>query len=296
VRGTIEASATVIYLMDFRNPDLSLRAPGKFKIDEEQCQDVPAWWLMKKKKTMYHTGVGHPESVRTMMPFLLSPLNSAKHIKKQEPIFADIQAYLLTLEAPKYPFAIDKKLAAHGEQLFLKNCAKCHGVYGPDATYPSKVIPLETIGTDARLANGAPPDFVDHYAKSWLGEEKGKDGKPFPAQPIHGYQAPPLDGVWATAPYFHNGSVPTLYHVLNSKARPKFFTRSHRAEKEDYDADNVGLKITVLNEAPDAKAPGHEQRKVYDTTKPGRANTGHTFGDSLSEDQRRAVIEYLKTL
>ena len=66
---------------------------------------------------------------------------------------------------------------------------------------------------------------------------KEGDGKPVRA--TAGYQAPPLDGVWATAPYFHNGSVPTLAGVLNSKARPKVFTRSYHTGEEDYDKDKV---------------------------------------------------------
>jgi hypothetical protein len=111
-----------------------------------------------------------------------------------------------------------------------------------------------------------------------------------------GYQAPPLDGVWATAPYFHNGSVPTVYQVLNSKARPKVYTRSYRTEKEDYDPTRLGWKITVLDGSPDSKLSGFERRKIYDTTQPGRGNSGHPFGDKLTDDERMAVIEYLKTL
>jgi hypothetical protein len=52
----------------------------------------------------------------------------------------------------------------------------------------------------------------------------------------------------------------------------------------------------VLERGPAAAAPAHERRKVYDTTQPGRSNAGHTFGDDLTEDERRALIEYLKTL
>ena len=56
-------------------------------------------------------------------------------------------------------------------------------------------------------------------------------------------------------------------------------------------------KIQALDAAPDpAKTTPLELRKVYDTTKPGRGNGGHTFGDRLSEEERLAVIEYLKTL
>ena len=296
VRGTVEATAGVTFLMEFRKPDLSLRIPTNLKIKDDLIEDVPAWWLMKKKKTMYHTGAGHAQSVRTMMPFLLTPLNSADYIKRLEPTFADIQAYLLSLDPPPYPFRIDRTLAADGRELFSQHCAKCHGTYGPDGKYPSKVVPLDTIGTDRRLAEGTTPEIAEHYLKSWFAQEEGADGKLFPAQTIRGYQAPPLDGVWATAPYFHNGSVPTIYHVLNSKARPKLFTRSYGTAEEDYDTEKLGLKFTILEQVPDAKLPPLERRKIYDTTLPGRGNSGHTFGDVLTEAERRAVIEYLKTL
>ena len=102
--------------------------------------------------------------------------------------------------------------------------------------------------------------------------------------------------MWATAPYFHNGSVPTLEHVLNSKSRPAIYTRSFRTGVEDYDPVKVGWKITVLDRPADPKLPAHERRKIYDTTQPGRGNAGHPFGDKLTNEERRAVIEYLKTL
>src|SRR5262249_18382497 len=129
VRGTLEATAVVTFLMEFRNPDLSLRVPTSVNIKDDLCEDVPAWWHLKRKKTMYHTGAGHARSVRTMMPFLLSPLNSAARIKELEPVFADIQAYLLSLEPPKYPFPIDRTLAVRGHNFFQQHCAKCHGTY-----------------------------------------------------------------------------------------------------------------------------------------------------------------------
>ena len=224
---------------------------------------------------------------------LFTPLNSADYIKKQEQAFADISAFLLSLEAPRYPFPIDAALASRGKGVFKENCARCHGA---DGHYPNKIVPLDEIGTDPLLQQAVTPAFVEIFNKSWLAREIGEDGKPIQATHHKGYQAPPLDGVWATAPYFHNSSSPTVYHVLNSKARPRFFTRSYRTGKEDYDPVNLGWKITVLDRGADAKAIGYERRKIYDTTQPGQANGGHTFGDDLSEDERMAVIEYLKTL
>ena len=63
-----------------------------------------------------------------------------------------------------------------------------------------------------------------------------------------------------------------------------------------YDAEKLGWKVQVMERGPGANVPAFERRKVYDTTQPGRGNGGHTFGDELTEEQRRAVIEYLKTL
>src|SRR5262249_50017588 len=149
---------------------------------------------------------------------------------------------------------------------------------------------------DATLARSLTKKNMEIFNRTWFAQERSADGGWYGVAETPGYQAPPLDGVWATAPYFHNASVPTIYHVLNSRARPKIFARSYRSEKEDYDTERVGWKITVLDRPPDPKLPASERRKIYDTSLPGRGNTGHTFGDELTEDQRRAVIEYLKTL
>jgi mono/diheme cytochrome c family protein len=297
-RGTSEAGNFAVFLLTFRYPDLKLRIPPrKVELRENLCEDVPAWWLLKKKRTMYHTGTTHARSVRSLMQFMLIPTVGPETFAKEEPTFADIQAYLLSLSPPKYPFPIDRALAKKGEALFNRTCATCHGTYGEKWTYPNKVVPLDEIGTDRARYESFGREWADYYNKSWFAQEKRPDGKVgYPAAMTAGYQAPPLDGIWATAPYFHNGSVPTVYHVLNSKARPKIFTRSFRTDKEDYDAVNLGWKVRVLERGPDPQLPAYERRKAYDTTQPGRGNGGHSFGDELTEAQRRAVIEYLKTL
>lgn len=293
VRGTSEAAGMAVYLFSFRNPDLSIRFDRhQFDLKDDLCEDVPAWWLLKKKKTMYHTGSSNARSVRSIMQFMLSPTNSLATFEKEETVFRDIQAYLLSLEAPKYPFPIDGKLAEKGHALFGENCAKCHGTYGPNGTYPNKVIALKTIGTDPNRFNGLPAKLGELYNESWFAKEKIEGAATVETA---GYQAPPLDGVWATAPYFHNGSVPTLYHVLNSKTRPNLFTRSYRTDEADYDKTKVGWKVEVLSAVP-KDLGAYQQRKVYDTTQPGRSNRGHTFADGLTDDQRWAIVEYLKTL
>jgi mono/diheme cytochrome c family protein len=292
VRGTSEAVAFAVFLLGFREEDLTVRLPRlELGVRDDMVVDTPAWWLFKKKKTMYQTGNTDTRSVRALMQFMMSPLNGPATFHKAEPDFKDIREYLLSIKAPKYPLSINRQLAAKGEVLFRDNCSRCHGTYGEKWTYPNRMVPLKEIGTDPRRYQGSTKAFGEYYNKGWFsGDYKIR-------LETGGYQAPPLDGIWATAPYLHNGSVPTLYHLLNSKTRPKLFTRSYRTDRDAYDEDRVGWKVQVLKEAPDpTKTPAHELRKVYDTTQSGRGNGGHTYGDRLSEDERRAVIEYLKTL
>jgi hypothetical protein len=297
VRGTIEAGAMAVYLFGLREPDLHLRkSPLDLELHDDLCEDVPAWWLMKKKKTMYYTGGGDTRSVRTLMQFMLSPLNSPSSITREEATFRDIRAYLLSLEPPKYPFPINPPLAKKGQEIFEATCSRCHGTYGEKWTYPNRIVPIKEIGTDPRRFEGLSKKFGDYYNSTWFAREKGEEG--YKGIFTEGYQAPPLDGIWATAPYFHNGSAPTVHDVLCSKGRPKAFTRSFRTDEADYDKEKLGWKVQVLDvDGPaDPKLPAIERRKVYDTTQPGRGNGGHTFGDKLTEEQRMAVIEYLKTL
>jgi hypothetical protein len=298
VRGTTEAGTMAVFLLGMRNPDLSLKPWTDFGLHDDMCEDTPAWWLLKKKKTMYWTGSTDTRSVRSLMQFMMSPLNGPDAFRKAEPDFADIRAFILSLEAPKYPLPINEKLAATGKELFESTCSRCHGTYGKDWTYPNKVIPIDEIGTDRRRYDGIPATAGDLYNRSWFAREKpGLFSDGYQGNTTAGYQAPPLDGIWATAPYFHNGSAPTVYHVLNSKARPKVFTRSYKTDLDAYDSKHLGWKITELPAAPDVKKMAPiEARKIYDTTQPGRANTGHTFGDRLTDDERFAIIEYLKTL
>jgi mono/diheme cytochrome c family protein len=297
-RGTSEAASMSVYLLGYRNPDLSLHMPPRnLGVRDDMCDDVPAWWLLKKKKTMYYTGSTDSRSVRSLMQFMLLPHNLRSTFEKEEATFRDIQAYILSLEAPKYPYPIDRPLARKGEALFNRTCAKCHGTYGEDWTYPNKIVPIDEIGTDRRRYDGLSKEFGELYNRSWFAREKaGWLGNEYQTKATAGYLAPPLDGVWATAPYFHNGSAPTLYHVLKSKSRPRIFTRSFRTDAEAYDTVNVGWKVKVLSCGADAKMTPYQRRLIYDTTQPGRGNGGHTFGDELTEEQRRAVIEYLKTL
>ena len=97
-----------------------------------------------------------------------------------------------------------------------------------------------------------------------------------------GYEARPLNGIWATAPYLHNGSVASLYELLlPPEERLKTFT----VGTYEYDPVHVGYRT-------EATFGG----KLFDTDLPGNHNTGHNYGTDLTPDQRMDLIAYLKTL
>ena len=290
-RGTNEAGAFGVYLLGFRSPDLTFKPQlTDLGLKDDSVEDVPAWWLLKKKKTMYFPGDADSRSVRALMQFMMHPLTTPADFKKHEPAFRDIQQYLLSLEPPKYPGPIDRDRAEKGRVVFGDHCAKCHGDYGDAPTYPNQIVPIDKIGTDPNRFRNIGEKYHRAYSESWFGKE-GPTGKGLVKSV--GYQAPPLDGIWATAPYFHNGSVPTLEGVLNSPTRPRRFTRSFLNRKDDYDFDRVGWKVTETDALPNSE---FERRKIYDTSNSGRSNAGHRYGDDLTPDERKAVIEYLKTL
>lgn len=298
VRGTSEAVGMGVFLLGLRAPDLSPRLPRvELGLHDDICSDVPAWWHLKKKRTMYHTGGSDARSVRSLMQFMMGSLSGPQAFIKEEAAFRDIQAYMKNMEVPKYPLPIDRDRAAVGKKVFEQNCSKCHGAYGENPTYPNRIVKLDEIGTDPNRFNGLTAAFGEYYNRTWFAKERtGWIYDDFAARPTDGYQAPPLDGIWATAPYLHNGSVPTVYHLLKSDERPRLYTRSFRTGKEDYDAEKLGWKITLLDAPPSDALPAIERRRVYDTSQPGRRNTGHVYGDHLTDAERRAVIEYLKTL
>ncbi|MBV8554519.1 MAG: c-type cytochrome [Planctomycetaceae bacterium] len=288
-RGTVNAGMLSAVLLSVRNADLSMRRfplPLGANLPE---LDVPAWWLLGKKSTMYYDGRTDARSVRANMQFLLGE-KSLQELKDLEPTFRDIQAWLKSLKPPRYPFPRDAARADRGKVVFEKACAKCHGTYGPDGTYPNAIVELKVIGTDPARALGLSDRLVAHYNETWFGEEYAVD------EQMIGYQAPPLDGVWATAPYLHNGSVPTLAALLKSSDRPARFKRPPSTDFAYYDQVNVGWKYEVVTEPPSPGLPPFEARFIYDTARFGLGNGGHTFGDKLSNDERLDLIEYLKTL
>jgi hypothetical protein len=105
-----------------------------------------------------------------------------------------------------------------------------------------------------------------------------------------GYKARPLNGIWATAPYLHNGSVPTLYDLL---LPPDDRPRSFWVGSREFDPAKVGFVTTESTE----NSFLYRTRDVDGRMIDGNSNVGHDYGSAqLTEDDRQALIAYLKTL
>ena len=156
-------------------------------------------------------------------------------------------------------------------------------------TYPETIVPIAELGTDPVRLGALSVAHREHLKTTWMTRYGADETFTDPG----GYVAPPLDGVWATAPYFHNGSVPTLWHVLHPDARPAVWRRDRTAD--GYDHARVGLAVEELKAVPTLADPS-ARREVYNASRPGKSAAGHDFPASLTEDEKRAVLEYLKTL
>lgn len=266
---------------------------------------VPPWWRMVKKNALFNLSEGRGDHARFMLAASMLCADSVDELNFIDQYAPDVRAYLSSLTPPEYPFEIDLELAKHGRPIFEANCAECHGSYGLDGQYPNKVVPIEVVNTDAKLMEIATDEVGQRYAEwfnaSWYGELSE-------VAPAKGYVAPPLDGIWATAPYLHNGSVPNIQLLLNSGQRPTLWRHvaTDANDPETYDTINVGWKyepISIGSITGSSQVDNKRERisdlndnRVYDTRREGYTMSGHTFGDGLSKAERQAVIEYLKTL
>ncbi len=286
VRGVNPAGKLAVVLDAHRNSsDLTWSTNPLYPIPQEVIpSDVPAWWLTKKKNALYYAGIGRGDHAKTIMAASVLTLQDAEQAAEIDSHFPDVLAYLKSIEPPDYPEMIDATKIANGKEVFNIHCAKCHGTYGANETYPNLLVDLDNIQTDPLLAvsNYGLGQFVDSYNNSWFGQ--GENAARL--VPSNGYVAPPLDGVWATAPYLHNGSIPTLEDLLNSEQRPTYWERSF--ESDDFDYQKVGWHYENRTAGGDPN--------IYDTTLPGYGNDGHFYGDKLDAADRSDLIEYLKTL
>jgi mono/diheme cytochrome c family protein len=189
----------------------------------------------------------------------------------------------------RYPGAIDEALAARGHDRFETTCSRCHGSYEKlagetRALYRERIVPLDVVGTDPARADAVTPAFVE--AANAFPLTRGL------AQVRHtgGYVPPVLVDVWARGLFGHAGQWPSLEVLgMAPEKRPKRFIVDTEGK---YDLERVGVRYEVPA-ATRALRPGEYE---YDGGEPGLGVGGHPFLANLAPEDRRAVIEYLKTL
>lgn len=284
--GTTNAVMFGVALGIYRDPDMEVIPPKANVKLVDHDMDAPPWWNVHKKSRLYIDGFA-PKSHRVIMQFMMLPSNDGERFRGWEEDYRHILAYIDSLRPPRYPFPIDTALAKRGRQAFEQHCSTCHGTYGDDWTYPEVTVPIDEIGTDPVRLQSLTPLHRQWMAKGWMSRFGADAVETDPG----GYVAPPLDGIWASAPYFHNGSVPTLWHILNPSERPVVWERT----SDEFDQSRVGLSVREVDEVP-PDAPPRELRRLFDTRRFGKSATGHLFPDRLTDDEKRAVLEYLKTL
>ncbi|SMP37754.1 Cytochrome c [Neorhodopirellula lusitana] len=293
--GTTNAVVFGMGLMHFRNEDLEVidKPPASFTHHD---MDAPPWWHFYKRPYIYIDGFAQ-KGHRGLMQFMLVPENGPDFFATHENDFRHVYAYLSSLRPPQYPHPTNASLAQTGKHLFEQNCADCHGTYGHAteaeniAAYPNHRVPIDEIGTDPVRLRALPAAGRLKYSKSWFANVGQADEQTTIVNP-EGYVAPPLDGAWASAPYFHNGSVPTLWHVLHPEQRPEIWHRT----SEKLDPSKVGLSVETVNRVPLENPDVAVRRNHFDTRRFGKSAAGHTYPNVLTEDEKTAVLEYLKTL
>ena len=209
----------------------------------------------------------------------------------------EVEALFEKFLPPAYPFAIDRSRARQGGEVFARACCGCHGRYRKDALgFPifeaPRHIPWEIVRTDTQRLRAMTTEFRRLVAASPLSDLIQATTLP------PGYFAPRLEGVWARFPYLHNASVPSIRALLTRPPRrPTVW--SLRDAGALYRFDPIGVGLTVPN--PGSREELQRQaergcRDVYSVRRLGHSNQGHWFGTDLSEEDKVALIEYLKTL
>lgn len=223
-----------------------------------------------------------------------------------------VVTYAKKAQPPAWPVSvlgrIDPPKAALGERLFKEQCLDCHSPWQTGPGEAETVLKYCEVGTDkkyfdAQLEQMAPgkdlfagvlaPFMRDVKRRAYQVEglvgkegtyEGGRTNVVWRAPPKNAFVAKPLSGVWASAPYLHNGTVPSIRDLLtDAKARPLRFVVGHPA----YDPTRLGFAgATTYYSFTVDTGPSAPQ---------GNSNMGHEYGTNLSADEKDAMIEFLKS-
>jgi hypothetical protein len=196
------------------------------------------------------------------------------------------------LRIPKFPVDISIGKAEKGFAVYQASCSQCHGSYsmtGPDVKlldFPNKFVAQNEIKTDPYRWKAFSPELENKM-------NSVSTGQFVEARHQQGYVAPLLSSLWMTAPYLHNGSVPTLWHLMYPEKRPaKFLVGGHHL-----DFAKMGILLNEDGETyPDHVKPT-SLPESYQTMEPGRSNRGHESPfTEMSDEEKNNLLEFLKLL
>ncbi|MBB3233105.1 hypothetical protein [Halomonas stenophila] len=255
--------------------------------------DFPSIWEQAKRDGLWLHWDGNNNSVRERNFSAAIGAGTAPPDMDVDSLFR-LEDWLDELEPPAYPFAIDEQAARRGRPIYEQYCFSCHDFKGE---HVGGVVPLEQIGTDRHRKDS----YTEVLRQAQRDYTKGYFWQFSHFRVTDGYANHPLDGLWARAPYLHNGSVPSLWDLLTPRDRPEIFTIGN----DVYDPQRMGFAHQELKGSredgyvyPDGR-PYTGSAFVLDTRLPGNGNEGHSgpaYGTELSDQEKRDLIEYLKWL
>jgi hypothetical protein len=281
------------------------------------------WWNVKYKNRWLSDGSvvsGNP----IFTNFLWNEIGRGADLKKLESWMVknqetidELTATVFATKAPRYTDffpaeSINLESAKRGEKLYLNSCKKCHGVYekawnqenakqlsltqalATVKVHYAKKTKVVDVGTDPYRYQG-----VQYFAADLNRLKISKMANTI-VEPQKGYVPPPLVGIWARWPYFHNNSVPNLCMLLTpGSKRVKTYYAGEAIDREiDFDQDCNGYPL-----GNKVNPTWIKEERLYDSSRMGLSNLGHDEGilikdgiELLSPEDKKDLIQFLKTL
>ena len=249
------------------------------------ASDFPSIWLHGPREGMQlHWDGNNPSLKERNLSAALGAGVTAETVDHER--LNRVASWLRDLTPPPSPHRPDAAAVARGAAVYASECEACHGRQGAEGyemtgAYLGKVEPWEDIGTDRARLDSYTQDFQQRQVTELFA---GTEHAFREFRKTDGYANMPLDGLWLRGPYLHNGSVPTLYDLLNApEERPVTFSRA----SDVVDGAKGGFVSPPCTEA----AGGF----CYDTRLPGNSNAGHVYGTGLSAAEKADLLAYLLT-
>jgi hypothetical protein len=200
--------------------------------------------------------------------------------------------FIKTYQTPLAEVGTDTKAASLIFQPFLADTGILAGFFNGAPKYPSILIERFAFGsTTQRLFQDL--ELTQGEIFEYSGYRIDAPGY-VPPPDVPGYRARPLPGVWATAPYLHNGSVRTLAELLRPAAERE---TSFYVGSTEFDPLEVGLASSTCGKGKGkGKDKDEDSLELYDTSMVGNSAQGHEYGVYFSAQDKSDLLEFLKTL